>query len=206
VDIRKDQIPVAPAAHYGMGGVKVDEQGQTSIENLYAVGEVVSSGIHGANRLASNSLLECVVLARRVASQIEPALVETPLEKLPPFFSGDNEFHAGKPPELAQRINRLREVMWQYVGLSRTEEGLQTALDEIEKLEKQSKAQDLFHYAPQGIEFQNMLVTSRLIAESALTRTESRGAHFRPDYPKADEHAKHSIMQKLLTPAEALPV
>ena len=201
VDIRTQQIPVAPAAHYGMGGVWVDTNGETTIENLHAVGEVVSSGLHGANRLASNSLLECVVLARRVAARIQavsepiPAHLMMQLEAIDPSL-----LIYSKSVELPEKIQALREWMWKNAGILRNEADLTDTLSKIDAWEAEALEEGVFQQVPYGVEYRTMLTTSRLICESARQRHESRGAHYRTDYPKPDTIARHSRQQQ--SPAE----
>ncbi len=196
IDIRKDWIPVAPAAHYGMGGVQVNTYGQTSIENLCAVGEVISSGIHGANRLASNSLLECVVLARRVAAHIEIFSEVLPVDVMSIFPSRyQNKLHCSQSDELDTMIDQLRALMWQDAGIIRNAEGLQHALEKIERLEAEATRKGFLQFIPDGVEFQKMLITSRLICQGALQREESRGAQYRSDFPEKLDVAKHQTQQ-----------
>lgn len=172
IDPRKDLIPVTPAAHYMMGGVNTDLYGRASLARLYAVGEVARTGVHGANRLASNSLLEGMVFAERIARDLDRS---RPLGRLPAL-------KPWKVPPLADRgaaqviADDIREVMWSYAGIARTARGLRTALDMLLDIEKR---------LPLGAtEEQNMIETARLIAEAALKRKESRGGHYRADYPR----------------------
>jgi L-aspartate oxidase len=173
IDPRKDLIPVTPAAHYMMGGVVTDLYGQSSVGRLYAVGEVARTGVHGANRLASNSLLEGLVFAERVARDLSK---NTRLTKLP----AEGRW---KVPPLADRgaaqvaADAIRAVMWDHAGIARTAKGLRTALERLD---------DIGDRLPVGAtEEQNMFVTARLIVEAALLRKESRGGHYRADYPRA---------------------
>lgn len=207
IDIRRDTIPVAPAAHYGMGGVWVDAMGQTTLQNLYAVGEVVSSGLHGANRLASNSLLECVVLARRVATLADTdsellSLAET-AETFPPFAINPR-LRLGQSDELATSIRLLRDLMWSRAGITRNGRDLEDALSQIEILERHARQHGLLELVPDGIEFGNMLKASRLICQSALKREESRGAHYRIDFPSLAPVALHNVIHNAAL-EEALP-
>jgi L-aspartate oxidase len=197
VDIRKDLIPVAPAAHYAMGGVLVDDSGKTTIKSLYAVGEVVSSGIHGANRLASNSLLECVVLARRVAQ----AISENPPITLParspeytaPVFKTLSKV---EQEELDGFEQQLKQIMWENVGVIRQEKSLKMALRKIRTLFVDAQAKNVLGNSAQGVIFRMMLVTARLICQGALQRQESRGAHFRSDFDEpCDLVGQHAIQQ-----------
>jgi len=174
-------IPVAPAAHYHMGGIAVDEWGRTSLKGLWACGETSATGVHGANRLASNSLLEALVYGSRVADDIKNA----ERSPRPPHDSRYScEPSAGVPD--AQAISDLRNVMYSNVGLVRDEHGLREALTRIGALEA------AFPLA--GTEMRNLLVVGRLVAEAALARSESRGSHFRSDYVQSDDsQAKRSF-------------
>jgi L-aspartate oxidase len=178
IDPRLQNIPVAPAAHYLMGGIAVDEWGRTSLESLWACGETSATGVHGANRLASNSLLEALVYGSRVATDIAGVRAAAP------SLRGAHVASSGKPATdargitEAQAINDLRNVTYANVGLLRNETGLREALRRIAELERVP--------APQT-PLRNLLVVGRLITEAALARRESRGSHFRSDYPQTDE-------------------
>jgi L-aspartate oxidase len=173
IDPSKDPIPVTPAAHYMMGGIVTDLRGRASLERLYACGEVSRTGVHGANRLASNSLLEGLVFAERVARD----LAET--QKLPGVPRKKN----WEVPVLRDRgaaqvaADSVRQVMWDHCGIDRTAKGLRLGLDKLAEIESR---------LPSGAtEEANMVETSRLIAEAALLRKESRGGHYRSDFPRA---------------------
>jgi L-aspartate oxidase len=191
LDPRTEPIPVAPAAHYHMGGVDVDIEGRTSVPGLWAAGEVACTGVHGANRLASNSLLEALVFGARVARCVGEALphVHRPahaleLPHVAPALAGDDE-----PAAAAQ--TGIRRVMWEQAGLVRTGDGLREALAAIEALAGS---------IPEGAaEARNGATVARLVATSALARPESRGAHFRAEHPLAEPAWRRRI---LLTPAE----
>jgi len=173
IDPRKDLIPVTPAAHYMMGGIVTDLIGHSSMPRLYAVGEVARTGVHGANRLASNSLLEGLVFAERVARDLANV---APLKTNP----------KSKPwqvPPLADRgaahvaAERIRGVMWTHVAITRTAKGLRTALADLIDIEQR---------LPSGAtEELNLVQTAKLITEAALLRKESRGGHYRSDFPRA---------------------
>jgi L-aspartate oxidase len=173
IDPRRDLIPVTPAAHYMMGGIVTDLCGRSSMERLYAVGEVARTGVHGANRLASNSLLEGLVFAERVARDLvgAPELAAVPKP-------GQWDVPRLKDRGAAQvAADSVRAVMWQHAGIARTAKGLRACLAALAEIEER---------LPEGAtEEQNLVQTGRLIAEAALLRKESRGGHYRSDYPRA---------------------
>jgi L-aspartate oxidase len=172
LDPRRSPIPVAPAAHYHMGGIATDTDGRTSLEGLWACGEVACTGLHGANRLASNSLLEGIVLGGRIAADIgERSLSRTFTSCDAPQVAGDEEAHA------VMRA-AMRSMMWRHVGLERDEQGLLDAMDWLA-----AAARGL----PAGYSAaRNLLLVSQLVAKAALARRESRGSHFRADYPATE--------------------
>ena len=195
IDITKDFIPVSPAAHYFMGGVKTDLSSQTSIKNLYAIGEVSSTGLHGANRLASNSLLECVVFAYSLAQNLQSVDLNTLTEN----FDKDL-IEKYENPLLYDRVetsvlkSQIRETMWENVGIFRDAHSLNSALRTIKKISEQvnrkDKCFDIGEY-----ELRNMLITAELVVQSALNRKESRGAHYRTDYLDKTDICEHSIVK-----------
>jgi L-aspartate oxidase len=172
IDPRRDLIPVTPAAHYMMGGVITDLAGRSTLDRLYACGEVSRTGVHGANRLASNSLLEGLVFAERVARDAvhQPRLPRIPRET------------QWKVPTLADRgaaqvaADEIRQVMWEHAAIDRNAVGLRTARKKLEAIRGR--------LAPGATEELNMAETALLIVESALMRRESRGGHYRSDFPK----------------------
>lgn len=193
LDIARDLIPVSPAAHYIMGGVRTDLYGRTSIPGLYAAGEVACSGIHGANRLASNSLLEGLVFGARAARAAKEDGWERPSRFRSPHRREGRA--SWRVPD--QIVHRVREVMWQKVGLLRSEKELQRALAELEAL--RSPASD--------DATENFLTVAQLIARAALFRRESRGGHYRTDYPRRDdEHWLVHSGQQRGRPPFAIPV
>ena len=176
-------IPVSPAAHYLIGGIAVDLDGRTAVENLFAVGEVASTGVHGANRLASNSLLEGLVFGYRVASAAAANKAPEPGDDLEK--GKDLKREAGAAQEqLCRKIRPLlQELMWENAGLIRAATGLNKAREKIQSwwpvLEYDFTDTAL-------IETQNMLLVAAMMVESALARRESRGCHYRDDYPDPD--------------------
>lgn len=183
VDMTKQPIPVVPAAHYMCGGVCTDARGQTSIAGLYAAGEVAMSGFQGANRLASNSLLEGLVFARRAA---EHARAETPIGVIAVGCRhGDDRVETA---ELARRRQVLRHLMWNEVGIVRSDQSLQRASVETERMAKEIDA--LYHQAVLDadlVQLRNLVTVAELIARSARLRLESRGGHYNSDHPERDD-------------------
>ncbi len=194
IDVFKDMIPVTPAAHYCCGGIKVDEFGRSSIINLYACGECASTGLHGANRLASNSLLEALVFAHRCAEDIASKINDIPYIINVPNWnaSGTNE-----PKEMiliTQSLKEIQQVMSDYVGILRNDTRLQRALKRIDLLHEETE--DLYKttiLSPQLCELRNLITIGYLIVKSAYFRKESRGLHFNTDYPQ-----KSKLLQQIV--------
>ena len=185
LDIATDAIPVRPGAHYMIGGCEVGGNAQTTLPGLWAAGEVTSTGLHGANRLASNSLLEGLVygaIAGRNASQAALSNAETELRVLP--VSSPAKGETGQPIDLTDIRNAVRALMWRNVGVQRREDRLSEAVHAIQQYCSYVLAQDLA--SVDGWELQNILTVSLQMATAALARTESRGVHFRTDYPAMD--------------------
>ncbi len=199
LDPARDLIPVRPAAHYMVGGVRTDEWGRTSVRNLFACGEVAAAGFHGANRLASNSLLECLVFGKRAGD----VAAQEAGERVPRFsFRSPRRRLFGTGLDLEDIRNSLRNVMWFKVGIERDAEGLRYAMDSIDLWSRY--VLDRVFDDPGGWELQNMLVLGRLMAQAALRRRESRGVHFRKDFQKTDDRrwAKHLVWRKNGRPSE----
>ncbi|WP_419902667.1 L-aspartate oxidase [Kiloniella sp.] len=182
INPRKDLIPVIPAAHYHMGGIETDSRGRTDISGLWACGEVACTGLHGANRLASNSLLEALVFAPLVSKDIkESTLDQTSSKSLFEY----NEKQVPLIDDHSGAISELQTLNYRYIGLCRNKQGLETLLCHLDDLEKK--------YPEPSARLRNLMTVSRLVAVSALARQESRGGHYRSDYPEAqDEYKSHT--------------
>ena len=183
IDITKEGIPVVPAAHYTCGGVVTDLNGQTDLPHLFSVGEATYTGLHGANRLASNSLLECVVIGKATADNI----LENTMESTPQVHPWDDSQveDADEQVVIAHNWDELRSLMWNYVGIVRTTRRLERALHRIELLKQEvHDYYSNFHVNRDLIELRNLIVCAELIVRSALDRKESRGLHYSRDYPQ----------------------
>ncbi len=198
IDISTTPIPVAPAAHYMMGGIKITLEGRTSIRGLYAIGECASNGLHGANRLASNSLLECVVSAHELANYLSfvnlvpPRKIDENIKRTIDSYSipmSDVDY------DVESLKLELEEIMWEYAGILRSEESLLKGLDLIfalkQKFDRKIKCLNKSEY-----EFRNMVTVAQLIIKSALKRRESRGAHYRIDCQELYPEAIHNCIIK----------
>ena len=194
-DLATDLVPVAPAAHYSMGGIKADFHGSTCISGLFACGEVASLGIHGANRLASNSMLECVVFGLRAGAAA--ASVNLPIchELSGGEFAFDTGFASESDREILLSLEReLRGIMMRDVGLIRSRESLERAINQLELL---SERLSLLGSSHESASLELHLLTASLIAQSALKRNETRGAHARSDFPESDERCTvHTILKR----------
>lgn len=193
IDITKEPIPVVPAVHFTCGGLVTDLTGHTDVDGLYAVGEVASTGLHGANRLASNSLLECMVIGRAAADEI---LTAKPVE-LPPIPQWDDSMVTDPDEEvvISHNWDELRRAMWDYVGIVRTNKRLERALNRIKLLSEEiNEYYSNFHVSNDLIELRNLVQTAELIVRSALLRKESRGLHYSRDFPNTLPEAKETVL------------
>jgi L-aspartate oxidase len=197
LDLARDRIPVRPGAHYMIGGVTVDDSGRTSLPGLFAAGEVTSSGLHGANRLASNSLLEGLVYGARAGAAASAELraaagAEADAFRVPAIsFPRGEVGEANGSLDLADIRNSLRALMWRHVGVERTEESLREALDTVEGWCRYVLPRQFPD--PQGWQLQNMLEVARLMIHAAIDRRETRGVHFRADHPATESEWRRHI-------------
>lgn len=196
IDITKQAIPVVPAAHYTCGGIMTDKHGLTDIDNLYAIGEVAYSGLHGANRMASNSLLECLVCANNAAEHIQQNVNKK--SKPIKIASWDESKVTDSDEEVvvSHNWNELRHFMWDYVGIVRTNKRLQRALNRVQLLKHEIEEYYInFRVTPDLIELRNLVDVAELIIKSAQQRKESRGLHYTLDYPESNENPQPTILQ-----------
>lgn len=185
IDVTRDRIPVRPGAHYMIGGVEVDAAGRTSMEGLWAAGEVTSSGLHGANRLASNSLLEGLVYGT-IAGQGAGAAANAMNDRYEvPVLSNPVQVETSMPLDLTDVANSLRSLMWRLVGVRRDATGLREAEAQVERWGRYLSRHQFD--SSEGWELQNLLQVSETMIRAALLRTESRGVHYRSDYPELNE-------------------
>lgn len=191
LDIRREPIPVVPAAHYSCGGVVTDSEGRTSVAGLYAAGEVACTGVHGANRLASNSLLEAVVYSHRAARHVEEELSLAdaaggePMDSTTAFATAATTPGDGSTRAASVR-NELRDLMWDHAGIVRESERLDRAAGQLERLRTETSALFAAQLDTDTIELRNLVEVSDLIVTCARRRRESRGLHYNLDYPHRD--------------------
>ena len=196
INISKEPIPVVPAAHYTCGGVVADLHARTDIENLYAVGETAYSGLHGANRLASNSLLECLVFADAAVRDI----LNKPHHSSPalPAWDESRVTDADEQIVISHNWAELRHFMWDYVGIVRTNKRLQRAQHRIQLLQDEiHEYYTNFHISSDLLELRNLVLNAELIVQSALLRHESRGLHYSKDYPQTLANPQPTILSPL---------
>jgi L-aspartate oxidase len=196
IDISKQPIPVVPAAHYTCGGVLADLSGRTDVAGLYAIGETACSGLHGANRLASNSLVECMVFARAATQAIESATAPPP--QTLPAWDDSRVTDSDESVVISHNWDELRRFMWDYVGIVRTNKRLDRAAHRIALL--QDEIQEFyahFHVTRDLLELRNLVLVADLIVRSAQARHESRGLHFSRDYPTLETSAVPTVLTPL---------
>ena len=191
IDITMDLIPIRPAAHYSMGGVRTDLDGRATLPGLYAAGEAAATGVHGANRLASNSLLEGLVFGARAGSTMRQEVRSVPVTTEKPRAQYSNgPVDVGKE----EIVGEIKDLMWQDTGIVRTGKGLKQAIEQLEKLGPRVAHPQ----TRRAYEAQNLHAVALLVARSALAREESRGAHYRTDFPAHNDakFLKHSVVKE----------
>ena len=195
IDITTDMIPVVPAAHYTCGGVVVDENSETDIAGLYAIGETSYTGLHGANRMASNSLLECFVYGMAAAKHIETHLQADYVSPVVPAWDDSQVTNPDEDVVILQNWDELRQTMWNYVGIVRTTKRLQRALHRIEMLNREiTEYYQDYQVSKNLIELRNLVLVSEMIVRCAMERKESRGLHFTLDYPELAPELRKTIL------------
>ena len=205
IDITKQPMPIVPAAHYTCGGVMIDQHGRTDIHQLYAIGEMSYTGLHGANRLASNSLLECLVYARAAALEISESLEQNNDFKTLPRWDDSRVTDSDEEVVIQHNWHELRLFMWDYVGIVRTTKRLERALHRVELLQRE--IQDYYqHFKVSNnlLELRNLVQVAELIIRCALARKESRGLHYTLDFPETLAEAKPTILYSNTEPSKDL--
>jgi len=195
IDITRQPIPVVPAAHYTCGGVMTDQNGRTDIDGLYAVGETAFTGLHGANRLASNSLLECIVYAQSAAGDIRASEAEQ--EPLPEIPGWDESLVTDSDEDviIAHNWDELRRFMWDYVGIVRSTKRLQRAKHRVDMLQQEiTEYYSNYKISRDLLELRNLALVADLIIRSSMLRQESRGLHYTLDYPELRPELRDSIL------------
>lgn len=195
IDITREPIPVVPAAHYTCGGVLVNQQGRTDLSNLYAIGETSSTGLHGANRMASNSLLECFVYARSAAADIRARWSRVMPPEPAAAWDESRVIDSDEAVVISHNWDELRRFMWDYVGIVRSRKRLERAQHRVELLLREIR--DYYAYyrlSNDLLELRNLAIVAELIIRSALSRRESRGLHYNIDYPNTSGIARDTIL------------
>ena len=195
IDICTEQIPVVPAAHYSCGGIMVDKDGQTDLKNLYAIGETSFTGLHGANRMASNSLLECFVFAFSAAESIRSKLEATEFISEIPQWDESQVTDSDEDVVISHNWDEIRRLMWDYVGIVRTNKRLQRAANRVRLLRKEiHEYYSNYRVSTNLLELRNLALVAELIIKSANSRKESRGLHYTLDYPGLLDKADDTIL------------
>jgi len=195
LDITRDPMPVVPAAHYTCGGVMINETGQTDLPGLYAIGETSFTGLHGANRMASNSLLECMVYGKASAEHIGATLAGVPEPREHKEWDESQVTDSDEDVVISHNWDELRRFMWDYVGIVRTEKRLQRAQHRVDMLKSEiAEYYSNYHISNDLLELRNLVVIAELIILSAMQRKESRGLHFMRDFPGVNDEAVDTVL------------
>ena len=195
IDICKEPIPVVPAAHYTCGGIMVDKRSATDVKNLFAVGETSFTGLHGANRMASNSLLECIVYAQAAAESILSTIDTTEWQKAPKIWDETQVTDSDEDVVISHNWDELRRFMWDYVGIVRTSKRLERAQHRAQLLRKEiTEYYGNYKVTNDLIELRNLTLVAELIIDSALRRKESRGLHYTLDYKSENRFAHDTVL------------
>jgi L-aspartate oxidase len=195
IDITREPIPVVPAAHYTCGGVVTDLDGRTDVPGLYAVGECASTGLHGANRMASNSLLECIVFARAASRDILAQIDDAPPPGEAPLWDESKVTDSDEDVVISHNWDELRRFMWDYVGIVRTNKRLERARHRITVLRREiHEYYSNYRITNDLIELRNLALVADLIIQSAQSRRESRGLHYTLDYPETSIAARDTLL------------
>ena len=197
IDITKQPIPIVPAAHFTCGGIMVDKKARTDIDGLYAIGECAYTGLHGANRLASNSLLECVVYGKAAAENILKHIDDEEFDTVEIKDWDESQVtNSDEEVIITHNWHELRLTMWDYVGIVRTNKRLERAMHRIEMLKKEvSEYYSNFRVSRNLLELRNLLAVAEIIVKSAMKRHESRGLHYNLDYPNTEEKSGPTILK-----------
>ena len=198
IDITNEWIPVVPASHYTCGGVETSISGKTDIDNLYVIGESAHTGFHGANRLASNSLLECLVMAKRCSQDLTKSILTYQKKDINlPKWDDSLVTESKERFTISHNWDELRKIMWNYVGIIRSNKRLKTAKEKIEIIEKEmNEYYYKYNITSEMLELRNIINVAKLIIDSALNRKESRGLHYSIDYPDTHrEYKKNSYIE-----------
>ena len=196
IDICKEPIPVVPAAHYSCGGIMVDLNGQSDVANLYAIGETSFTGLHGANRMASNSLLECFVFAFAAAENIRQKFDQVEFFENIPDWDESQVTDSDEDVVISHNWDEIRRLMWDYVGIVRTDKRLQRASNRIQLLRKEiHEYYSNYRINTNLLELRNLALVAQLIINSAISRKESRGLHYTLDYPYQLQQAEDTVLE-----------